>query len=101
MANYVKLTAESPIMKESGSPHVDFVCENHPELRWTAKSIAASVDSCGDVRYNGTRNIFFASDYPAKECDCPSSKLVGVEKDPVREAALEEKYAYLKGGTQA
>ncbi len=95
MADYVKLTATSPIVNAPGAQHVYFTCEDHPELRWTCKNIAVGPDKNGDIRYNGSRNIFFASDPPARECDCPSSKLIGIE-DPEHDAKLEKKYAYLR-----
>jgi hypothetical protein len=61
--------------------HVPLTCENHPELRWSCKKIALSKDNDGKWRYNHSRNIFFFSDYPAKECDCPASKLYAIIED--------------------
>lgn len=84
---YVKLVAESPIMKAPGSPHVLLTCEDHPNLRWHCKNISVGPDKNGDIRYNGMRHIFFRGTampdgtirFEVPECACPSSKLVGIE----------------------
>lgn len=61
--------------------HVSLTCKNHPNLRWSCKSIATSEHG----GYNGCRNIFFDGDItdlgrnifdPGKECKCPPSDLV-------------------------
>lgn len=54
--------------------HVPLSCEDHPELRWSCKRIALSLDHQGKWRYNGTRNLFFKHE-TGEECSCPSSKL--------------------------
>jgi len=58
--------------------HVPLTCEDHPNLRWSCKKIALSQDAEGKWRYNGRRNIFFASHYPEVECECPTNKLLAL-----------------------
>ena len=50
--------------------HVSLTCKNHPELRWSCKSIAFTPGK----GYNGIRHIFFATG--GDECRCPSADLV-------------------------
>jgi hypothetical protein len=76
---YTKLTKDSPVMLADGAPHIYFTCENHPDLRWSAKNLTGQPDSNGDIRYNHQRNIFFV--VGERECDCPASKLIGVERE--------------------
>ena len=61
--------------------HVSLTCKNHPELRWSCKSIAWN-DVGG---YNHERNIFFFGTVnggaSVKECTCPASDLVRTPAD--------------------
>jgi len=50
--------------------HVKLTCINHPELRWSCKSIA--VNHLG--QYNGARNIFYLTE-EVRECECHASNL--------------------------
>lgn len=61
--------------------HIHLTCKNHPDLRWSCKSIAFTPG----FGYNGARHIFYngtvgekshpdAPDPP--ECPCPPSDLV-------------------------
>lgn len=54
---------------------VPLSCEDHPGLRWSCKKVAVSFDADGVGRYNGRRNVFFASYPPAEECYCDVGKL--------------------------
>ena len=51
--------------------HLSLTCKNHPELRWSCKSIAFTPG----YGYNGARHIFFLSDGVA-ECKCPPTDLI-------------------------
>jgi hypothetical protein len=62
--------------------HVPLACEDHPDLRWSCKKVAISFDEQGVGRYNGRRNIFFSSKYPAQECGCSSGKLRLILEEP-------------------
>jgi hypothetical protein len=62
--------------------HAILTCANHPDLRWSCKSIAWSEGDPGC--YNGSRNIFFfgnAEGEYVRECQCPGRdlRLVGYE----------------------
>jgi hypothetical protein len=57
--------------------HVPLTCEDHPNLRWSCKKIALSLDKGGRWRYNGSRNLFFKHE-TGVECACPTSKLHAV-----------------------
>lgn len=61
--------------------HVMLTCKNHPELRWSCKSIAFTPG----FGYNGSRNIFFQGkleegkihyESHAAECKCSSRDLI-------------------------
>lgn len=55
--------------------HISLTCKNHPELRWSCKSIATSANG----GYNGSRHIFFlgsADDKFAAECPCHPRDLI-------------------------
>lgn len=84
--------------------HVHLTCKNHPQLRWSCKSIAFSGDGHG---YNGCRNIFFlgepdptsplrystyfADRQPIErgilECDCPPSELIYAPEERAQQAS--------------
>lgn len=67
--------------------HVSLTCRNHPELRWSCKSVAFSPGH----GYNGQRHIFFSGvkdkatkshpDAPEVECSCPPTDLVLAPED--------------------
>lgn len=57
---------------------IRLTCENHPTLQWSCKKMALSQYPDGKFRYNGRRNIFFASEYPAEECACRASSLYAI-----------------------
>ena len=73
--------------------HAVLTCKNHPNLRWSCKSIAVNTLEEGVTGvYNGCRNIFFCGEItdppslyadqsgvetnPAAECTCPSKDLM-------------------------
>ncbi len=80
--------------------HRILTCKNHPDLRWSCKDIAWSVDPPG---YNGSRTLFFKGEPTGQglyddgsrlhttsirkdgtlveECDCSSSDLVLAPED--------------------
>jgi hypothetical protein len=66
--------------------HVELHCEDHPNLRWSCKRIAVTVDQNGKGRYNHGRNLFYKGSVPAEpyqgECDCTTDKLVLVFDEP-------------------
>lgn len=65
--------------------HVTMKCENHPDLRWSCKSIAVSSEG----RYNEARSIFYQGhvdgSYPP-ECPCKGSSLIVVSFDDLAKA---------------
>lgn len=80
--------------------HVTLTCKNHPNLRWSCKSIAYSPG----VGYNGQRHIFFmgSADAPwdvvkdgkvIAECACPSTELVLAPDDPWHTLTLDQQRA--------
>lgn len=58
--------------------HIPLTCENHPDLRWSCKKVALTLDDSGKLRYNGRRNVFFAGPLGERECSCPIEKLYAV-----------------------
>lgn len=70
--------------------HLTLTCKNHPELRWTCKSIAFSPG----YGYNGQRHIFFqgkkGQEVAAAECPCAPTDLILAPEDPWGELSLEE-----------
>lgn len=76
--------------------HVILTCRNHPDLRWSCKSIAFSPKR----GYNGARNIFFAGvldkstkphpDAPEIECRCPTTDLILAPEDQWAGLSIEE-----------
>ena len=89
---HVKLTRTSPEVLAKGSPHVYLTCEDHPDLYWSCKNIALSEDAEGNMRYNGSRSIFFCHHLtPGRdECPCHHSKLVGIERTSAYQRGVEE-----------
>ena len=93
--------------------HVSLTCKNHPNLRWSTKSIAVS-----NGGYNGARNIFFngaisspirfysdnsgvdcdsvvnidGKDTVVRECDCKFDCLIVAPEDIELESAHKAKY---------
>lgn len=75
--------------------HVALTCKNHPDLRWSCKSIAFSPGH----GYNGSRHIFFAGtvdkskkphpDAPEAECTCSPSDLVLAPEDEWSQLSVE------------
>jgi len=86
--------------------HVILTCKNHPDLRWSCKSIAMDENAKpgSPARYNGSRSIFFngtptgkgmysdgsgldctevdeLSGRLVKECSCPNGELIIAEED--------------------
>lgn len=58
--------------------HVTLTCVNHPEQRWSTKSIAWSVMGPREGYYNGSRNIFHLPTREGKyitECVCKAIDL--------------------------
>jgi hypothetical protein len=73
--------------------HVKLTCRNHPELRWTCKSIAYSPGH----GYNGSRNIFFhgyresmPANTPLVECNCGGKDLTLAPEDEWYLLSIEE-----------
>ena len=87
--------------------HVSITCKNHPNLRWSCKSIAWSGG------YNGSRTIFFNGIYTGKlfsdksgsvcsmtnddgtsvqECDCKSDQLILAPEDQEIKEAFDAIY---------
>lgn len=91
--------------------HVTLTCKNHPNLRWSCKSLAFSPGH----GYNGARSIFFHGalsdaqegaadpsliaasirhpDAPVHECPCPPSDLILAPEDEWSKLSIEEQRA--------
>lgn len=77
--------------------HVTLTCVNHPQLRWTCKSIAWTPT----MGYNGQRNIFFQGLQDGSyvpECTCsaellklaPEDRWYGLSADDLAKARAED-----------
>lgn len=74
--------------------HVKLTCRNHPELRWSCKSIAYTPGK----GYNGARNIFFEGkllneeqqNLIEPEYTCPPTELTIAPEDPWALLSIDE-----------
>lgn len=72
--------------------HVMLTCKNHPDLRWSCKSLAFTPGA----GYNGQRSIFYTgsinpphSEEHVAECDCSPTELVIAPEDEWGKLSIE------------
>lgn len=85
--------------------HAILTCRNHPDLRWSCKTIAVTGANPGDpADYTGERRLFFdgratGGMHPsgvgvqtafAPECACPTGDLIIAPEDPASAAAYQK-----------